>query len=136
MSDGKKWKLTISDNGTPTGTMIEVESQGDLQINPGKTVAPTVYKNAQKATHNDAGFSITLNIGMVAPTPTGQGLLLALNDSEAESYFELQNALTGGVEYHFDGKVAIQNINSPINGDNIMAVQIVAEGSVTRVSAS
>ena len=132
MSEGRDMKLFVSSDGTNLGTETEVENQGDLTINPGKSINTTVYKNGQNVSQNDAGKSVSLNMGLKAPAGTAQNLLLDLNDSGAESYFWVRNAITGGLEYAFTGKVAISTLNSPTNNDNTVQVQIGVVGNWTR----
>lgn len=132
MSQGREYLLYVSSDGTSSGTETEVELQGDLTINPGKSMQQTVYKNGQNTSQNDSGKSISFTMGLTAPVGTGQGLLLALNDSGDTSYFWVRNSVTGGLEYAFEGKVAIQTINTPTNADASAQTQIGVQGDWTR----
>lgn len=136
MSQGRDLILSISDDGTSTGTPIPIEHQGDLVINTGKSAATAVYKNGQNSSQNDGGQSVNVNVGLKAPTPPGQSLLLDLNDSGDDSYFWVTNRKSGGVEYEFASIVAIPSLNSPTNNDNTFAVQFGIQGGLTRGSAA
>lgn len=135
MSQGREYLLYVSSDGTALGSETEIENQGDLVINPGKSTQQSVYKNGQNTSQNDAGKNLTLTVGMTAPVGVGQGLLLDLNDSGDDSYFWVRNSKTGGLEYTFTGKVAIQSINTPINGDASSSVSIGVQGNWTRGAA-
>jgi hypothetical protein len=96
----------------------------------------SVYKNGQNTSQNDAGKMVSLTVGMTAPVGVAQGLMLDLNDSGEDSYFWVRNSKTGGLEYAFTGKVSIQTINTPINGDASSSVQIGVQGDWTRTVAA
>ena len=132
MSEGRDLILSVSSTGLVGGTPTPIENQGDLTINPGKSINQTVYKNGQSSNQNDAGKNLSLSFGLTAPAGTGQNLLLDLNDSGDTSYFWVTNAVTGGLEYEFSGKVGIASLGSPVNGDNNVQVNIGVEGDWTR----
>lgn len=137
MSEGRDLILNVSNDGTNViGTAIPVENQGDTTVNGGKSVSPTVYKNGQTVSQNDAGKTVTLTMGLTAPVGTAQGLLLDLDDSGDSSFFWLINARTGGIEWEFEGKVGVGTINSPVNGDSSAQVTIGIVGDWTRGAAT
>lgn len=130
MSQGKDLLLFVS--ATTGGTFTELELQGDLRINPGKSLSSTKYKNGEEAAQNDAGFSCSLNMANSAPMATTEALIWTLHDSGDVGYFEIRNAKTGGIEFEFAGRVAITDFNSPTSGANAVSVSIGAVGTVTR----
>jgi len=132
MSQGRDLIISVSSDGTAAGTPIEIENQGDLTINPGLTANTTVYKNGQSTNHNDAGKSVSFTMGLTAPMGTGQDQILNLNDSKADSYFWITNAVTGGIEFEFSAKTAIASLGSPVNGDNTAQVSLGIVGDWTR----
>lgn len=136
MSEGRDFIISISSDGTSGGTPTEIEFQGDLQMNFGNSIQTTVYKNGQNTNHNDAGKTVSFSIGVVAPVATAHALLLALDESRDSSYFWINNAKTGGLEFEFAAKAAISGLNSPVNGDNVANVELGIEGTWTRGAAA
>lgn len=134
MSQGKEFLVAVS--ATNVGVKAEVELQGDLTINPGKTTNQVVYKNGQETFQNDAGFSIAFTMGNSAPLATSESLLWDLHDSGDVGYFEITNARTGGVEWTFAGRVAISSVSAPTSGAAQVSVTIGAVGTVTRGEAA
>lgn len=134
MSQGKEFLVAVS--ATEGGTKANVELQGDLTINPGKTVQQQVYKNGQESFQNDAGFNISFTMGNSAPLATSEALLWTLHDSGDVGYFEITNAKTGGVEWTFAGRVAISTVSAPVSGATQVTVNVGAVGTVTRGTAS
>jgi hypothetical protein len=136
MAQGRDQKLFISSDGTSTGTEVEVELQGDLTYNRGKTIQPTVYKNGQNSAINDGGENFAFQMGITAPLLAGQALMLAAADAEAKTYFWVRNAVTGGIEYAFEALVAVSAENMPINGDANAQIQLGVIGNVDRTVAA
>lgn len=134
MSQGKEFLIAVS--ATSAGAKANVELQGDLTINPGKSIQPQVYKNGQESFQNDQGFNISFTMGNSAPLATSEALLWTLHDSGDVGYFEVTNAITGGVEWTFAGRVAISTVSAPVSGATQVTVNVGAVGTVTRGVAS
>lgn len=131
MAQGRNMRLLVGTTSVKNDA-DEIEMQGDLVINKGRTTQVTTYKNGQNASQSDAGFSIQITIGLTAPLSVTQDLLMDLNDSGNSAWFWIINDRTGGVEYAFVGIVAQTNENAPVNGDVTAQFQIAAQGAVTR----
>lgn len=132
MAQGREYLLHISSDGTALGTKTEIALQSDLTINGGKSVNTTVYKNGQNASQNDAGQSLTLNVGIVSPAGVGLSRLLDLDESGEQGYFFVTNKVTGGLVYEGKCLVGIGAINTPVNGDATAAVTIGVQGKWTK----
>lgn len=136
MSQGRDFLLFVSPSGVTTTGLLEVPLQGDLRMTTGKSTTTTAYKNGQSASQTDAGFSLSLEIGNTAPMATAETRLWSLHDSGDLAYFEVQNSVTGGLEFSFLGRVAIPDISAPTSGPATVTVNITADGQVTRSAAA
>lgn len=134
MSQGKDFLVAFS--ATSAGVKADVEFQGDLTINTGKSVSANVYKNGQEAGQTSQGFSISFNMGNQAPLATVEALIWGSHESGTLGYWEITNAVTGGVEWTFAGRCAITTVTAPTSGVTTVQVTVVAEGAVTRGAAA
>ena len=136
MAQGKDMVLEVSATGTTTTGMIEIPLQGDLTINPGKSIAVTKYKNGQSTAQQDAGFTASFEMGNTAPLATGETRIWSLHDTGELAAFRIKNKVTGGVQFEFLGRVAIQTMAAPTSGPTSVSVQVGADGAVTRSTAA
>lgn len=136
MSQGKEYLVSVSATGVTTTGLLAIPMQGDATINPGKTIQTTKYKNGQVSAQQDAGFSVTLEMGNVSPLSAAETRIWSLNDTGELAYFEVANSVTGGIEWSFTGRVAIQSMSTPTSGPTSVSVQIGADGTPTRSVAS
>jgi len=136
MSQGRDSLLLVSDDGTATGTPVEIENQGDLTINFGKTNNTTVYKNGQTSNQNDAGKSVSISMGLTAPIGAGQSALIDLDESGAPGYFWITHKVTGGIQFEFAGITSVASLTTPTNGDGTVQVQVGVVGDWTRSVAT
>lgn len=132
MAQGKEFLLEISATGTNTTGMLEVPMQGDLTISPGKSISVTKYKNGQQSAQQDAGFTLSFEMGNVAPLSTAETRIWSLHDTGELMAFRVKNLATGGVTFTGNGRVAIQTLAAPTSGPSSVSVQIGADGAVTR----
>lgn len=135
MAQGRDLLVRISTTGTTTTGMLEVPMQGDLTITPGKTIQVTRYKNGQTANQQDAGFTLSFEMGNVAPLTTAEQRIWELHDTGDLCAFEVSNRLTGGIEFAGTALVAIQTLAAPTSGPASVSVQLGADGTVTRGEA-
>ena len=136
MAQGKELLLQISATGTTTTGMLDVPMQGDLTVNPGKSINVTKYKNGQQTAQQDAGFTLSFEMGNVAPLSAAETRIWALHDTGELMAFKVKNAVTGGIEFSGTGRVAIQTMGAPTSGPTAVSVQIGADGTVTRGTAT
>lgn len=136
MAQGRELLLEISPTGVTMTGMIEVPLQGDLTISPGKSIQVTKYKNGQSSAQQDAGFTLSFEMGNVAPLATAETRLWSLNDSGDLCAFRVKNRVTGGIQFEGLGRVAIQTFGAPTSGPSSVSVQIGADGNVTRSAAT
>lgn len=136
MAQGKEFLLQISATGVTTTGMLEVPMQGDLTINPGKSINVTKYKNGQQTAQQDAGFTLSFEMGNVAPLATAEQRIWSLHDTGDLCAFKVKNTVTGGIEFSGLGRVAIQTLGAPTSGPSSVSVQLGADGAVTRGAAT
>lgn len=136
MAQGSSLLLFVSATGVTTTGLLEVPMQGDLRVNPGKTVQTTTYKNGQSAFMANAGFTVTLNMGNTAPLSPAETRMWDLTDTGELAYFEVQNAVTGGLEWSFIGRAAVSDFSAPTSGDTTTTLTVAADGQPTRSVAA
>lgn len=136
MAQGKELLLHISATGVVTTGMLVVPMQGDLTVNPGKTVNVTKYKNGQQTAQQDAGFTLSFEMGNVAPLAAAETRIWDLHDTGAQCAFAVKNSVTGGIEFSGLARVAIQTMGAPTSGPTAVSVQLGADGAVTRSTAA
>lgn len=132
MAQGKELLIEVSQAGVVQTPVLVIPMQGDLTINPGKTVQVTKYKNGQSTAQQDAGFTCSFEMGNVAPLSTAETRIWALHDTGELAFFRIRNSVVGGIQFEFQGRVAIQTMGAPTSGPTAVSVQIGADGSVTR----
>ncbi|MEO0485272.1 MAG: hypothetical protein AAF092_05115 [Pseudomonadota bacterium] len=87
--------VKMSRTGQEGGEMVELEIQGDLTINPGKSMNQERYKNAIIAVHNDTGMTAQCTVGIERPQPEGQGLVWQAHDTSTPWYCEMTGKRPG-----------------------------------------
>lgn len=132
MAQGKEFLVEVSQSGVVQTPVIVIPMQGDLTISPGKSISVTKYKNGQSTAQQDAGFTMSFEMGNVAPLSAGETRIWSLHDTGDLAFFRVRNAVTGGVQFEFQGRVAIQTLAAPTSGPSSVSVQVGADGAVTR----
>ena len=136
MAQGRELILELSATGTATTGMIEIPMQGDLTINPGKSIQVTKYKNGQTSAQQDAGFTASFEMGNMAPLATGETRIWSLHDSGELCAFRIKNKVTGGIQFEGLARIAVQTMAAPTSGPTSVSVQLGADGTVTRAVAA
>lgn len=136
MAQGREFLLEISATGVTTSGMLTIPMQGDLTINPGKTIQVTKYKNGQTSAQQDAGWTASFEMGNVAPLSVAETRIWSLHDTGELCAFRVKNAVTGGIQFEGQARIAIQTMGAPTSGPASVSVQIGADGNVTRSVAA
>ena len=136
MAQGSDLLLFVSPTGVTTTGLLEVPLQGDLRIATGVSTQQTTYKNGQSAAQSRSGFTVTTEIGNTAPMAAAETRLWELHDTGELGYFEIQNAVTGGIEWQFMGRLSIPDYSAPTSGPAAVTVSISADGVPTRSVAA
>ena len=136
MAQGKELLVEVSQTGVSTTTMLVIPMQGDLTVNPGKSIQVTKYKNGQSTAQQDAGFTASFEMGNVAPLAAAEQRIWNLHDTGELAFFRIRNSVTGGIQFEFQGRVAIQTMGAPTSGPTAVSVQLGADGNVTRSVAA
>lgn len=136
MAQGKELILQISASGVVTTGMLDVPMQGDLTVNPGKSIQVTKYKNGQSTSQQDAGFTLSFEMGNVAPLSTAEQRIWTLHDTGELCAFRVKNSVSGGIEFAGLARVAIQTMGAPTSGPTAVSVQLGADGAITRSAAA
>lgn len=132
MAQGKEFLIEVSAAGVATTSMLVIPMQGDLTINPGKSIQVTKYKNGQSTAQQDAGFTVSFEMGNVAPLSAAETRVWSLHDTGDLAFFRIRNTVTGGIQFEFQGRLAIQTLGAPTSGPSSVSVQVGADGAVTR----
>lgn len=133
---GKDWKVYISSDGTSSGTMTAIEDQGDLSVNPGKTLSRTPYKDGSRTAQGADGWSASYQGALRAPLGTGQALLVAAFNAGGDAYIQVKSTITGGIEWAGDVKVNITGFEFPVDGEESVTVEFSEDGTVTQGTTS
>lgn len=131
MANGKDYRLKVSTAGTAATPLAEVEFQGDLTINTGKSNERTAMKNGSVTGQGDAGWSATCQIALREPMPAGQAELWDAHDAGTPIYIDISGP-TGGLHYTGVVKVAITEVNAPVSGAGLYTVDLSQDGTMTR----
>lgn len=131
MANGKDYRLKVSTAGTAATPLAEIEFQGDLTINTGKTNERTPMKNGTVTGQGEGGFSATCQIALREPMPAGQAELWDAHDNGTGLYIEISGP-TGGIKYTGVVKVAISEITAPVSGAGLYTVELSEDGTITR----
>ena len=131
MSSGKDYKLFVSSAGTTATPLVEVEYQGDLTINTGKTNERTPFKNGSMTAQGNSGFSASCSIGLREPMPAGQDLIFEHSDAGSHVYVEIKGP-TGAMKFSGVVMIAVTEIPNPVSGVRVATVDISEDGQITR----
>lgn len=128
---GKDYLVYISSDGTSLGTKTEVEFQGDLRVNDGRTVERTNYKNGSKTAQGNDGFSASFEMALDEPVPTGIALVLAASDNDSDTYIWIEPAATGGRRWEGPVKAIVTEFSLPVSGEPACTVELSENGTMT-----
>lgn len=128
---GKDYLVYISDDGTETGSKTEVEYQGDLRVNDGRTAERTNYKNGSKTAQGTNGFMASFEMGLDEPIPTGIAAVLAASDNDSDSYVWIEPTATGGRRWEGPVKFVVTESSFPVNGEPSCSVEVSENGTMT-----
>lgn len=129
---GKLYKVFISSTGLAGGTMTEVEYQGDLTINTGKTNEVSPFKNGSLAAQGNAGWSASLQISPVEPLGTGQQLLWTASQNGGSTYMQFKSATTGSIMHAGPVLATVTEVTHPTSGRSMWTVQVNENGVITQ----
>lgn len=135
MANGKDYRLRVSTAGTAATPLVEVEFQGDLTINTGKTNERTPMKNGTVTGQGEDGFSATCQIALREPMPAGQSELWEAHDNGTGIFIDISGP-TGGLKYSGVVKVAITEVTAPVSGAGLYTIDLSQDGTITRGVAS
>jgi len=128
---GKDYLVYISDDGTSLGTKTEVEFQGDLRVNDGRTVERTNYKNGSKTSQGTDGFSANFEMALDEPLPTGIAAVLAASDNDSDTYAWIEPTATGGRRWEGPVKFIVTEFSMPTSGQPSCTVEVSENGDMT-----
>jgi hypothetical protein len=131
MSNGKDYKLFLSSAGTAATPLVEIEYQGDLTINTGKTNERTAFKNGSVTAQGNSGWMATCSIGLREPMPAGQDIIFDHSDA-GTSVFMAVKAATGTLMYSGVVKIAVTEIPNPVSGVRVATIDLSEDGVITR----
>lgn len=133
---GKDYLVYLSSDRTAIGDDTLVEDQGDLQINPGKSLNTTAYKDTSKTAQGNDGWSATFTCGAREPLGTGQALLLDAMDNGGTQHVTIKSAVTGAVTWEGPIKLTVTTIDHPTSGETAYSVEMREDGVITRGTAA
>jgi hypothetical protein len=135
MSNGKDYRLFLSSAGTANTPMVEVEFQGDLTMNTGKTNERTPFKHGSVTAQGNSGWSASCQIGLREPMPAGQDIVFVHSDAGTPVFMQVKGP-TGTMMYSGVVKVAVTEIPAPVNGVRVATVDLSEDGIITRGTAA
>lgn len=116
---GKDVLISVDDG---TGTMLEVEYQGDATFNSGKSQNVVRAKNGSLPYQSEEGATITFTFNKVRPPSSGQNRLYALSDSNDAAPVEYNDPASGGHKIAGSANVTISEETANVEG--IIAVNV------------
>ena len=126
---GREYRLFVSTAGTAATPVAQVEMQGDLTINPGRTLERTGFKNGAVTAQGDNGWSATFQMALQEPIPAGQLPIWDAHDNATPLYIEVRPASgTGRMRWTGTVLVAITEIPNPVNGVRVATVELSQSG--------
>jgi hypothetical protein len=128
---GKSTRLFVSTAGTTTTTVVEVEFQGDLVVNTGKTLKLATFKNGSVASHGNSGWSTTIDVAARIPVPAGQGHLMSASTNETPLYIEVKGA-TGSLKWSGVVNVALTEDVAPTDDTRMLKFSLMENGVVAQ----
>lgn len=133
---GKDWRVFVSSDGTSGGTKTELECQGDLTINTGKTTNRTRAKNCVHAYTSDDGYGVEASFLEELPLGTAQALLWTSHDAEDARHYWFENTNATGMSFAGSFRVVVTQIGAPEDGVATHSVTWTQDGAVTRGAVS
>ncbi len=116
---GKDVLISVDDG---SGTMVQVEYQGDATYNSGKSQNVVRAKNGSLPYQSEEGATITFTFNKVRPLSAGQNLLYALSDSNEAVMVAYDNNAKGG--HKIAGCAQITISEETAGTDGIIAVNV------------
>jgi len=116
---GKDVLISVDDG---SGTMLEVEYQGDATYNSGKSQQVVRAKNGSLPYQSEDGATITFTFNKVRPLSAGQNRLYALSDSNEAAAVEYNDPKSGGHKIAGNANVTISEETANVEG--IIAVNV------------
>ncbi|MEL6310750.1 MAG: hypothetical protein AAFQ17_00030 [Pseudomonadota bacterium] len=129
---GKDYLVYLSDDGTSTGNMTQIEDQGDLTVQPNKPNQRTTYKQGSKTAQGNDGWEATFTMGHREPLAQGQQLAWSQFEAGGDTYMEIKSAISGGVQWAGPVKIAISDFGFPVSGEPTVSVQLSENGTIVR----
>ena len=116
---GKDVLISVDDG---SGTMLEVEYQGDATYNSGKSQNVVRAKNGSLPYQSEEGATITFTFNKVRPLSAGQNRLYTLSDSNEAAAVEYNDPASGGHKIAGNANVTISEETANVEG--IIAVNV------------
>ena len=116
---GKDVLISVDDG---SGTMVEVEYQGDATYNSGKSQNVVRAKNGSLPYQSEEGATLTFTFSKVRPLSTGQNRLYTLSDSNAAAEVEYNDPASGG--HKVAGKANVTISEETANTEGIISVNV------------
>lgn len=117
--NGKEVLISVDDG---SGTMLEVEYQGDATFNSGKTQNVVRAKNGSLPYQSEEGATISFTFSKVRPLSAGQNRLYALSDGGESAAVEYNDGKAGGHKIAGTANVTISEETS--NTDGLIEVSV------------
>lgn len=116
---GKDVLISVDDG---SGTMLEVEYQGDATYNSGKSQNVVRAKNGSIPYQSEEGATLTFTFSKVRPLSTGQNRLYTLSDSTDAAAVEYNDSASGGHKIAGTANVTISEETA--NTEGIISVNV------------
>ena len=116
---GKDVLISVDDG---SGTMLEIEYQGDATYNSGKSQNVVRTKNGSLPYQSEEGATISFTLQKLRPLSHGQNRLYALSDNNEAAAIEYNDAANGGHKIAGSANVTISEETA--NTDGLIAVNV------------
>lgn len=129
--NGKDTKLYVSTSGTATSPLAELQLQGDMTINTGKSNNRTGFKNGAVTAQGNDGWSASTTFAPVEPMGAAETALWAAHDNATPIYMEAKGP-SGSMRWKGVVKVAITEVGTPVSGARLATLELSEDGTITR----
>lgn len=130
MPQGRDFKVHIQNAGATD--YVEIDSQGDLDFNFGKTVNTEKTKNNQQSYVTDEGVSGSFTVDITNPLHSSHTQLLTFHDSEGLAKIKVEDSTAGGLAFHGTARIVVGSVGAPVEGVQRAQVTFSFEPAPTR----
>lgn len=133
---GKNYTVQVADLSVSPVAYNDINCQGDLTFNTGKTLEVSRTKNCKHPFFRESGFQATVPVELETPADSTHTLILDAADNETLIGVKITSTQTGAPVWTGNAYVAYDPLNAPTEGPVTINVAIAWVDDPTRTAAS